>query len=172
MTLLATARLELRPLAEEHLELLVALDADPAVMRFLTGRAGTREEVLARWVPRVGGGWWAAFSADAFVGWFGLNPATKPAYDEGDLELGYRLGRDAWGRGLATEGARAVVRHGFATTEAPRIAADTMAVNAASRRVLEKVGMRHVLTWHQHWDEPLPGAEHGEVLYALARAQG
>ena len=45
-----------------------------------------------------------------------------------------------------------------------------MAVNVGSRRVLEKIGLRHVRTWHGEWDDPLPGAEHGDVDYALALA--
>jgi len=51
-----------------------------------------------------------------------------------------------------------------------RVVATTMAVNSASRRVLEKVGLSHVRTFHEHWDDPVEGAEHGEVEYAVERA--
>ena len=85
------------------------------------------------------------------------------------MELGYRLKASAWGRGYATEGARALVRKGFDELGVRRVWAETMAVNRASRRVMEKVGLRYVRTFHVHFDDPLPGAEHGEVEYELRR---
>src|SRR5690606_30038790 len=89
--------------------------------------------------------------------------------DEGALELGYRLERAAWGRGYATEGGRALVEDAFTTLGADRVVATTMAVNTASRRVLEKCGLRLVRTFFPAWDDPLDGAEHGDVAYALSR---
>lgn len=50
---------------------------------------------------------------------------------------------------------------------AERVVATTMAVNTASRRVLEKAGPRYVRTWFGEWDGPLPGSEHGDVDYEL-----
>ena len=88
----------------------------------------------------------------------------------GTVELGYRLRRAAWGKGYATEGSRALIHKGFAELGVARVYARTMAVNIRSRRVMERSGLRYVRTFHQRWDEPLPGAEHGEVEYALDRA--
>ncbi|EEP72032.1 acetyltransferase [Micromonospora sp. ATCC 39149] len=82
-------------------------------------------------------------------------------------ELGYRLRRAAWGRGLATEGSRALVRYAFTTLGLARVWAQTMAVNTASRRVMEKAGLRYVRTFHLDWDDPIEGTEHGEVEYEL-----
>lgn len=169
---LTTQRLVLEPLTLEHTELLVALDSDPEVMRFRTGRASTREEVVHNWMPRRtdraddrrGLGYWAGLRDDMFLGWFCLTP--RPEADT--AELGYRL-REVWGRGYAVEGARALVDHGFATVGLRRIVAETMAVNTASRRVLDRLGLRHVRTEVRDWDEPLPGAELGEVVYELTR---
>ena len=100
-----------------------------------------------------------------FIGWFGLRAWPEP----GVAELGYRLRRSAWGRGYATEGARALVAKGFTELGVRRVVAQTMAVNTASRRVMERVGLRLARTWVQDWDEPIEGAELGEVEYALDR---
>src|SRR5581483_5213318 len=104
------------------------------------------------------------------VGWWILEP---PERDEqrapGQAELGYRLLRRCWRRGLASEGARELVRDGFADLGLDRIIAETMAVNAASRATMASVGLRHVRTFHLDVDEPLPGSEQGEVEYAITR---
>lgn len=170
---LRTERLDLEPLTAEHTEDLVALDSDPEVMRFLSGRASTRDEVLDIWMPRRtdpdhdrrGLGYWVALRGGIFLGWFCLTPRPEA----GTAELGYRLRRDAWGPGYAVEGARAIVDHGFDTVGLRRIVADTMAVNTASRRVMERLGMQHVRTEIREWDEPLPGTNLGEVVYELTK---
>jgi RimJ/RimL family protein N-acetyltransferase len=193
---LTTPRLRLEPLGPRHAEHLVALDGDAEVMRHLTGRARSREEVLTEWLPVLsretgpGGvlGYWAGLARDTdtgldtgpdtgldtgldgdrFVGWWALNPSPD---DGREAELGYRLRRSAWGRGLATEGARAVLDHGFAAAGLERVWAQTMAVNLASRGVMERLGMRFARTWVGEWNEPLPGWEQGEVEYAVTREE-
>ncbi|MFC8846533.1 MULTISPECIES: GNAT family N-acetyltransferase [unclassified Micromonospora] len=97
--------------------------------------------------------------------------AMQPATAAMQAELGYRLRRAAWGRGLATEGSRALVRYAFTTLGLARVWAETMAVNTASRRVMEKSGLRHVRTVHLDWDDPIEGTEHGEVEYELLRGE-
>jgi RimJ/RimL family protein N-acetyltransferase len=79
------------------------------------------------------------------------------------------LRRSAWGKGYATEGSRALVDRAFAEPGVQRIYAETMAVNAASRRVLEKAGLRHVRTFHLSWEDPIEGTEQGEVEYELRK---
>ena len=88
---------------------------------------------------------------------------------EGVLELGYRLHRSAWGKGYATEGSRALVDLAFRELGADLVIADTMAVNTASRRVMEKSGLRYVRTFHADWPVSIPGDEHGDVEYAITR---
>lgn len=109
---------------------------------------------------------WAAVEkrSGAFVGWFSLRRVR-----EGVAELGYRLRRDAWGRGLATEGATALVAMGFADKDLARIVATTMAVNRSSCRVLEKTGLTHVRNVYPDWRRPLPGSELGEVECEITR---
>ncbi|GAA4681877.1 GNAT family N-acetyltransferase [Streptomyces youssoufiensis] len=171
-----TERLTLRRFTAADVENLVALDSDPRVMRFLTGeptpRAVIENEVLPKILLdyRLGpAGRWAAVerATGSFLGWLSLQPPADGSVT--DVELGYRLKASAWGRGLATEGARALIDKGFAELGVQRVWAETMAVNTASRRVMEKAGLRYVRTFHVHFDDPLPGTEHGEVEYELRR---
>ncbi|WP_138758036.1 GNAT family N-acetyltransferase [Modestobacter altitudinis] len=175
---LRTARLRLVPLAEEHLEAEVELDSDPEVMRYLTGRASTRAEVEARHRQRLavagrvpGLGFWAGLIGDEFVGWWILEPPERPDQGPvaGQAELGYRLLRRHWRRGLAGEGARELLRHGFTDLGLRRVFAETMAVNTASRATMAALGMRHVRTFTLDLDDPLSGSELGEVEYAITR---
>ena len=167
---LSTARLELRPLTADDSDLLVELDGDRAVMEFLSGRETPPDEVIEVWMPQrtdpahdaLGLGYWSGFEDGEFVGWFCLTPTG-----DGEAELGYRLRQRAWGRGLASEGALRLLEHGFVTARLRRIWAETMAVNVRSRAVLERLGLRHVSTDVRQWDDPLPGAELGEVVYEL-----
>ncbi|MDP2009361.1 MAG: GNAT family N-acetyltransferase [Phenylobacterium sp.] len=160
-----TARLRLRPLTPDDLEHLVALHGDPQVMSFITGAGETREVVETQSLPDLlARRTWLLFEGETFLGWVSLRV-------EGDeAELGYRLTPAAWGRGYATEAARALVALGFRQLGLARIWGQTMAVNVGSRRVMEKAGLTYVRTFHLAWDDPLPGAEQGEVEYALSRA--
>lgn len=157
---------------------LASLHGDAAVMRYIDdGQPVSREVVVGETLPEILGeyetlpsglGCFAAETTE-FVGWFALKPATSVGLDPGDIELGYRLRPAVWGQGLATEGARLLVRRAFAELAVARVVATTMAVNAGSRRVLEKAGLRHVDTFFADWPDPLPGAEHGDVVYAMTR---
>lgn len=178
--LLTTVRLDLRPFTADDLDHLVELDGDPEVMRYLgngrpTPRAAVEQEMLPRamrWYDRLAGpAFWAAIDRTSgdFLGWFELRPLEPERPD--DAELGYRLRRAGWGRGYATEGALALVDWGFRRCGLHRIRATTMAVNAASRHVMEKVGLAYVRTYHELWPEPIPGSEHGEVEYAVTREE-
>ncbi|HYN96276.1 MAG TPA: GNAT family N-acetyltransferase [Pilimelia sp.] len=166
---LETDRLVLRRFTAADEDDVFALDNDPEVMRYLTGgEAVPPERIRNVTLPRLmdpARRFWAADerATGRFVGWFALNPTGTP----GEADLGYRLRRAAWGRGYATEGARALVRVAFADLGLRRVVATTMAVNAASRRVMEKAGLAYVRTFHVDFDNPLPGTELGEVEYAL-----
>jgi RimJ/RimL family protein N-acetyltransferase len=166
--LVATARLALRPITTDDVDLIVALDGDPEVMRFINGGRATPRDEAARIVERSLAHRWLAFErdGDAFVGWFGLRPSGTH-----ERELGYRLRRACWGHGLATEGALALIDLAFTELDAARVWAQTMTVNRASRAVMERCGMRYVRTFHLDWPEPIEGTEHGDVEYELTRAE-
>ena len=174
---LETDRLILRQFTLCDADLLVELDSDPEVMHFITGgRITPREEIERDVLPaflgyyeRPGGyGFWAVIekSSDDFLGWFHFRPPREGGRQD-EPELGYRLRKQAWGRGYATEGSRALIEKGFAEFGARRVFAETMVVNTASRRVMEKAGLKLVRTFHQPWPDPIPGDEHGDVEYAL-----
>jgi RimJ/RimL family protein N-acetyltransferase len=171
---LETERTVLRRFTESDVDNLLALDGDPEVMRFLDdGKVRTRDRIERETLPVIlagyhhGGGYWAAIdrTSGAFLGWALLRWDHDRTY-----ELGYRLLRSAWGRGYATELAQALVHKAFTELGADRVTATTMTVNAGSRRVMDKAGLRFVRTFFEEWPEYLEGAEHGDVLYALDRA--
>jgi RimJ/RimL family protein N-acetyltransferase len=165
----------LRPFTPADLDDLAALHGDPDVMRYIdepVPRAvlerDTLPAVLREYAQLPAGlGVFAATVGDAFVGQGSLRPVTSRGLDPDGLELGYRIVRAHWGHGHATEIARTLVRCAFDELGASRVVATTMAVNTGSRRVLERAGLRYVRTFHLDWADSLPGAEHGEVEYAL-----
>lgn len=185
-----TERLVLRRFTPDDVDGLLALDGDSAVMRYIDSRIKSRAEIETEVLPRILGAYrrwrdYGHFAADTreggeFIGWFGMRPvvpsadwiehwvdAPEPART---AAFGYRLRRSAWGRGYATEGARALVRRAFGELGVEEVVATTMAVNTGSRAVLAKVGLRYARTVHLTWDEPLPGNEDGDVEYRLRRA--
>jgi RimJ/RimL family protein N-acetyltransferase len=144
---LTTPRLRLRPRTMADLEACVAMDLDPDVHRFIYGkqppdpvqhRAQLRARIASGWPPA--GGIWVAEWQDApgLLGWCGLFPLE----DSGLIEIGYRYVRSAWGQGIATEAARAVLDHGFHELGCDPIVAVTHPANLASQHVLEKIGLR------------------------------
>lgn len=146
-----TERLHLVRIGLEHLDALVELDSDPEVMRYINGGEPTsRQTYVDELLPRMMAygdrpfGFLAAYEGDRFVGWFHLRPSVA---DDAILELGYRLRRDAWGRGLATEGGRALVRYAFEELDQPAVDACADPRNAGSIRVMVKCGMRPVGTF-------------------------
>jgi RimJ/RimL family protein N-acetyltransferase len=177
---LETERLVLRRFTENDADLLLELDSDPEVMHFITGgRLTPRREIESDILPAyleyyeryAGFGFWAAIerSSGQFVGWFHFRPAADDDPDQ--VELGYRLRRSVWGMGYATEGSRALIEKGFVELGVERVYATTMVVNVASRRVMEKAGLRYVRTFHQPWPYAIEGEEHGDVEYALLRKE-
>ena len=140
MISIRTSRLLLRTFRPDDAENLVALDADPAVREFLDMPEAPTLEDARDWLSRVGAsypedsdrGYWAAEEDGRFVGWFHL----RPSRDTGECEIGWRLRKDAWGRGLATEGGRALI-----DLAEERVIARTLIGNVRSRRVMQKLGM-------------------------------
>ncbi|EKE74808.1 GNAT family N-acetyltransferase [Oceanibaculum indicum] len=171
MAILQTTRLTLSPCRPDDRADFMALELDPEVMRFLNGGYAVDHQridenatfLMPRGTePYV---WTARRKTDgAFVGWFCLSP-------EGDhsAELGYRLRRNEWGQGLASEGASALVDWGFRNGGYDSIVATTMAVNLGSRRVMEKIGMKYIRTVFADWPDPIPGSEQGDVWYEMTR---
>jgi RimJ/RimL family protein N-acetyltransferase len=154
--LLETERLVLRRFTEDDANNLYHLDSDPDVMRFLSGGTPTPRDVIEtdilprflRYDERFPGlGFWVAIdkASGGFLGWFGFRALDKA--NPSDVRLGFRLRKDAWGKGYATEGARALIRMGFTELGVQRVVATTYQNNLASRRVMEKAGMTQSRTF-------------------------
>lgn len=153
---LHTARLRLRPARPGDEPLLLALDTDPEVRRYVDQPdAPTLESsaaVLARFLaieaesPALG--FWMAEAEGAFIGWFHLKgPRPGEPALPGDLELGYRLLRSAWGQGYATEGSQALITYAFEVLGAPRVTAVADLRNTASIGVMAKCGLEEWTRW-------------------------
>jgi ribosomal-protein-alanine N-acetyltransferase len=140
---------------------------DPEVMRYLRGgREMTRadmESIISRindrWAAQ-GMGFWAVTDREngELIGHCGLKPLDTTT----EVEIAYALAKSHWDRGLATEAARTVLRFGFEQRHLERIVAVAVPENLASRRVMEKLGMRYVKT-DRYYDDDL-------VYYALSHA--
>jgi RimJ/RimL family protein N-acetyltransferase len=171
MAVLQTKSLTLTPSLPRDAADFMALERDPEVMYFLNGGHAvdhSREQTDATFfMPRgtESDVWTARHTANgAFVGWFTLYPDTPQS-----AELGYRLKRSEWGRGLATEAAAALVDWRFNTCAYEKVFGSTSAVNHGSRRVMEKIGMTYARAIPFEWPTPFPGSELGEVVYEMTR---
>jgi RimJ/RimL family protein N-acetyltransferase len=147
MTILETARLRLEPMADLHLDGLYAMNRDPDVMRYITGQPETRKATLAmirrverRW-ETWGFGWWSLFEKQsgqligaAGIQYLGLDPANRH-------EIGWRLRRDKWGQGFASEAARRIASFAFDQLGAPVLCAICHPDNLDSSRLMQKLGM-------------------------------
>ena len=168
-----TLQLTLTPCCPRDRSDFLGLELDPEVMRFLNGGHPVNHEIAEPnttfLMPRGLEEYvWTARrkTNNAFVGWFCLWPESEKT-----AELGYRLRRADWGQGLASEGASSLVKWGFDIAGYDNIFASTMAVNLASRRVMEKIGMAYARTDYNNYPEPIAGGELGEIEYRLLREQ-
>lgn len=180
---LETERLILRRFTDtdEDASLLFELDSDPEVMRYigpftLGSIEAYRERIRTFWLPYYAAhparGLWAAIekSTNQFIGWIFLRPSTdyRFATDVGwkrktDIELGYRFRRVAWGRGLATEIAKMLVRIALDDPGVTCVVSYALIPNRGSTRVMEKAGLSRVREF------TLTGYTDPGVMYAACR---
>lgn len=147
---LTTERLLLRGWRASDREPFAALNADPEVMAHMRApldRAGTDElvdRIEAGWREHGFGLWAVEARADGrFVGFVGLSRPNFEAHFTPAVEVGWRLARDAWGHGYATEAAAAAVEFGFDVLGLTEIVSFTVPANSRSRGVMERLGMTH-----------------------------
>lgn len=148
--MIKTERLVLRRWRREDLEPFAKLNADPRVMEYFPALLSRQESdelakrIGAQWEEQGWGPWAVSVPHVAdFVGFIGL---IKPSFDAPFMpavEVGWRLAFDDWGKGYATEGAKAVLAHGFETLHLGEIVSFTTVQNMRSRRVMERIGMHH-----------------------------
>ena len=143
--MLHTLHLQLRPRTLADLDANLAMDLDPRVHRYIFAKAPDPEAWRARLAAQIASGWpptggiWTVErrGEPGFLGWCGLFPLGYC----GLIEIGYRYVPAAWGQGIASEAARAVLDHGFRTLALDPIVAVTHPDNLASQRVLQKIGL-------------------------------
>jgi len=144
-----TSRLILRKFNESDVDPLLGFLGDPEVMRFSIRGPETREDIQTRYLPgclkrysRDGLGQWAVVlkSGGICVGECGI--CVQEVDGEREFEISYRMRRDCWGIGLATEAARACRDYGFKQAGLHRLISIVESGNAASIRVAEKMGMK------------------------------
>lgn len=144
-----TPRLILRQFAEDDAPLILALNSDPEIVKYVHEPVlKTEEEAkiillniilpqyknnLGRWAMHIKG-------THEFIGWCGLK--YRPELDE--IDLGYRLMQKAWGKRYVTEAAQHTLHHGFNTLNLALITARAHIENSASIKVLEKLGMDYI----------------------------
>jgi ribosomal-protein-alanine N-acetyltransferase len=147
---LNTERLLLRRWREADREPFARMNADPRVMEYFPALL-TREEsdalvdrIETHFAERGWGAWAAELRATGeFIGFIGLNVPTFEAHFTPCVEIGWRLAAEHWGKGLATEGARAALDFAFTELRLPEVVSFTTVANHRSRRVMEKIGMTH-----------------------------
>lgn len=157
MTILHTSRLRLEPITDAHFDGLYAMNSDPAVMRYITGKPDTREDTLAmiervkaRWAD-TGYSWWSFFdrATGEIVGAGAIQHLGRDRANP--LEIGWRLRQDRWGQGLAFEAANVMASHAFDTLKGELLCAICNPENKKSSRVMQRLGMRYKAeeVWHE-----------------------
>lgn len=177
MIVLSTARLRLRPWRNEDLAPFASMNADPEVMEHFPERLdrASSDRLAARIIggfDERGFGAWAVEipGVAAFAGFVGFMFPSFEAHFTPCVEIGWRLMREAWGMGYATEAARAAIGCGFETLAFDEIVAMTVAANDRSLRVMRKLGMSSASS--DDFDHPnLPPGHplRRHVLYRLKR---
>ncbi len=167
-----TERLTLRGWRDDDLDALAAMNADPEVMRYiLDGSVRSREKsaeglqkMMRHW-PEHGFGLFAVEVREtgALIGWAGLAvpdflPEVLPA-----VEIGWRLNRQSWGHGYATEAAAAALRFGFEEAGLDRIISIRHPENTRSARVMEKLGLTYA------YDTVIPSHNQPVAIHAITR---
>lgn len=148
--MIETSRLILRPWRESDLKPFAEMNADPEVCEFLPCRLSEAESnefarrIMAKFEEQ-GFGWFALElkQDNRFIGFAGLNRPSFEAPFMPAVEIGWRLSREHWGRGYATEAGQAAMEFGFGKLGLKEIVSFTVADNLRSRAVMERLGMTH-----------------------------
>ncbi|ADB34858.1 GCN5-related N-acetyltransferase [Kribbella flavida DSM 17836] len=179
MTELTTDRLRLRRWTDADREPFAALNADPAVMQHFPAPQ-TREQSDAlidrttESFDRLGFGLWAleVLETGRFIGFTGLSVPRFEAHFTPAVEVGWRLAKEAWGNGYATEAAHAALAYGFGPAGLAEIVSFTATTNVASQRVMSRIGMTHDEAGDFDHPRIQPGHRlQRHVLYRITRAQ-
>lgn len=167
--ILETERLRLRMFRADDFDAYAEICADPEVMRYLGGKALTRPEswrhlavIVGHWTLRGYGHWAMELRPDGpLIGRVGFfNPEGWPGF-----ELGWTVGRPYWGKGYATEGARAAMEHAFTALGQDHVISVIHPENRASLRVAERLGE----TFERQ--TTIPGVDTAVLVYGIDRGR-
>lgn len=172
---LETERLLLRQWQEEDFAPFAQMSQDAEVMRFFPGTLDAQKsQAMAQrchaLIAERGWGFWATQekASGQFIGMIGLNIPMADLPFSPCVEIGWRLARPAWGKGLATEGARAALRFAFDELALPEVVAFTTLQNQPSQRVMQRLGMQQDGQTFLHPAVPAGHFLQEHCLYRLA----
>lgn len=173
-----TERLRLLTWDERHVGPFAALSADPEVMRYFLAPQSLEQSraSVEMWKSQFAAqGWsnWAVESKESgeFIGFIGLSVPRRQLPFSPCVEIGWRLARQFWGRGLATEGARACLRVAFEELGLQEVVSFTALVNLPSRAVMERIGMRNTGRDFEHPALPVGHGLRPHCLYRITRRE-
>ncbi|WGU95759.1 GNAT family N-acetyltransferase [Paenibacillus dendritiformis] len=177
MIYLETSRLQLRDWAEADLEPFQRLNADKQVMRYFPKTLSPEEtnvfyQSIVAELKECGFGLYAVEVKEdkEFIGLTGFHRATFEADFTPCIEIGWRLKKQAWGKGYATEGAAACLQYGFHELGFRDVYSFTAQVNKPSQNVMKKIGMSFIKTFnHPKVEKDSPLKEH--VLFHIKAVQ-
>jgi RimJ/RimL family protein N-acetyltransferase len=176
MAELRTARLLLRRWRDADREPFAALNADPEAMRYFPATLDREQSdsLIDRQLALLderGWGLWAVevVGGASFVGFVGLSVPSFEAHFTPAVEVGWRLAREHWGHGYATEAASAVLAFAFDELGLEEVVSFTTVANERSRRVMERLGMTHDPT--DDFEHPALPPGHPQRPHVLYRAR-
>ena len=175
---LVTARIRLRQWQEQDFPLFTALNADPQVMEYFpdplteeqSNQLARRCESL---IAEQGWGFWAVElkSSQQFMGFLGLHKPQANLPFSPCVEIGWRLLKDYWGNGYATEAGNAALRFAFNRLNLKEVVSFTAVSNMRSRAVMERLGFYDTKENFEHPGLPKGHALSEHVLYKIAKSQ-
>lgn len=177
-----TKRLTLRQWQSSDYAIFAEMNADPIVMRYFPKLLSKEtSDIIANKCQQLmrdnGWGFWAVSVKDAaknnspFIGMVGLNNIHPDMPFAPGVEIGWRLHKDYWGQGYATEAARAALRFAFSELALDEVVAFTAVINEHSQLIMQRIGMTDT---HQDFEHPMLEAEHPlakHVLYKITKQQ-
>ena len=171
-----TQRLRLRQWRETDREPCAALNADPAVMRFFadTQSREASDRSIDVWRAELNERGWSNWAVEAlesggFIGFIGLSVPKRSLPFMPCVEVGYRLAREYWGKGYATEGAKAALDVAFRKLALNEVVSFTALLNLPSRAVMERIGMANANEDFDHPALPEGSALRRHCLYRVSR---
>jgi len=179
MKILETDRLILRTFQATDEDQMALIDQDPKVCQYLPaiGTRASTEASVQRIIQHYEEHGFSLYAVELknsgeFIGFLGLITPSFQAHFTPAIEIGWRLASQHWNKGYATEGAKAVLHHGFLQLGLDEIVSFTVVNNRASRRVMEKIGLHHhPQVDFDHPRLPADSSLRRHVLYRLSKTE-